>query len=281
MQNETAMNAGILDEAWLERQRQVLLHQGVEVFIGFPSVIGVLAEYCRGKGDGPHSFHLKAVITVAESLYERTRAIIRQVFGCLVLGRYSAGELGVLAHECSHADRYHLNIAGYDIEVLSLDSDRPVSLGELGRVVVTDPFSHAMPLIRYDTGDLAILGDACPCGLPGPTLQRLEGRIVEEIVGTDGQRISPFVIGNVVEDLEDGGIVQYQFVQQGSKSYKLRLCTLPSFHQKELVRRRLLDILGADAELELSYVEQIPPLPSGKRPYIVNEWRQRGCEETI
>jgi hypothetical protein len=41
-----------------------------------------------------------------------------------------------------------------------------------------------------------------------------------------------------------------------------------------LVRRRLLDILGADAELKLSYVEQIPPLPSGKRPNVVNEWRQ-------
>jgi len=168
-------------------------------------------------------------------------------------------------------------MASYEIEILSLDSDKPVLPGELGRVVVTDPFSRAMPLIRYDTGDLAVLGGACPCGLPGPTLKRIEGRVVEEVVGTDGQRVSPYVINNLMKDLDD--IVQFQFAQQGTKSYELRLCTLSSFHQEELIRRRLLDILGADAELKLSYVEQIPPLPSGKRPYVINEWRQRQMAE--
>ena len=44
--------------------------------------------------------------------------------------------------------------------------------------------------------------------------------------------------------------------------------------QEELMRRRLLDILGEDVELKLSYVEQIPPLPSGKRPNVVNEWHR-------
>ena len=216
---------------------------------------------------------------MSEALSDRTRAALYQVFGCPVLSRYSTDELGLLAHECIGASHHHLNIASYIIEVLSLDSDEPVSPGELGRVIVTDPFSHAMPLIRYDTGDLATLGDACPCGLPGPTLQRLEARVVEEIVGTDGQRISPFVISNAIEDLEDEDIAQYQFVQQGDKSYELRLVTLPSLHQEEFVRCRLLEILGADAELELIYVQQIPPLPSGKRPYIINEWRQRRSAE--
>jgi phenylacetate-CoA ligase len=274
MQNEILLNPTILDQEWLEKQRQVLLCKGLEVFIGFPSVVGALAEYCQAKGDGPQSFRLKAIITMAEPLNNYTRVTLRQVFGCPVLSRYSTEELGVLAHECDHMNGYHLNIASYVVELLSLDSDAPVSHGELGRVVVTDPFSYAMPLIRYDTGDLAVLGAPCSCGLPGPTLRRLEGRVIEEVVGTDGQILSPFVISNVMEDLDDGSIVQFQFVQKGERSYELRLCVLSSFHQEELVCRRLLDILGADAELELSYTEQIPPLPSGKRPYVINEWRQ-------
>jgi len=282
MQNEILVSPVILDEAWLEKQRQILLQKGVRVFIGFPSAICALAEYCRAKGDGPRSFALKAVITIGESLYEHTRAIVRQVFGCPVLSRYSTVESGVLAQECSRASRHHLNIASYVVEVLSLDSDAPVSQGELGRVVVTDLFSHAMPLIRYEIGDLATLGDSCSCGLPGPTLQRLEGRAIEEIVGTDGQRISPFALMPFTLIGVSGGvedIMQYQFVQKGEKSYELRLLALPSFHQEGLVRRRLLDILGADAELEVRYVKQIPPLPSGKRPVIINEWRQRRSQK--
>jgi phenylacetate-CoA ligase len=277
MQNEIPMNPTVIDEEWLEKQRQVLLHKGVKVFIGYPSVIGALAEYCRAKGDGSRSFCLKAIITTSESLNDRTRVTLRQVFGCSVLSRYCTVESGVLAHECDCASRHHLNIASYVIEMLALDSDKPASPGELGRVVVTDPFSRAMPLIRYDTGDLATLGGACSCDLPRPTLQRLEGRLAELVVGADGQRISPYALNSTMGDLED--IVQFQFVQKNDKSYELRLCTLPSFHQEELLRYRLLDILGADAKLKLSYVEQIPPLPSGKRSSIISEARQHRIAE--
>jgi len=282
VQNKILMDSAVLDEEWMERQRQDLLHKRIKVFFGFPSAMGTLAEYCRAQGDGPSSFHLEAIIAIAETLSEHTRATLRQVFGCPVLSRYSAEELGVLAHECHSfpecnlASRYHLNTASYVFELLSLNSDTPASPGELGRIVVTDLFSHAMPLIRYDTGDLAILGDTCSCGLPGPTLQRIEGRVIEEVTSADGKRLSPLTISNAMRDLED--VVQFQFVQQSAKSYELRLCTL-AFHQEGLVRRRLLGILGADAELKLSYVQQIPPLPSGKRPYIVNEWRRRQVEE--
>ncbi len=276
IQNKILLDSAGLDEEWLEKQRQILLTERVKVFIGFPSATGVLAEYCRAQGDGPHSFHLDAIITISEALSDPTRATLHQVFGCPVLSRYSLEELGFLAHEChpfaesNDTSHHHLNIASYITEVLSLDSDEPISPGELGRVVVTDPFSHAMPLIRYDTGDLAVLGGACPCGLPGPTLKRIEGRVVEEVLGTDGQRVSPYVINTVMRDLDD--IVQFQFAQTGAKTFELRLCTLPSFHQEDLARRRLLNALGADADLVLRYVEQIPPLPSGKRPYVVNEW---------
>ncbi len=277
MQNQVLINPMTLDEEWLAKQRQILLHKGIKVIIGFTAVIGALAEYCQAEGDTPHSFRLKAVITAGEAQSDRLCATVRQVFGCLALSRYSTEKLGVLAHKCSDASCYHLNVAGYITEVLSLDSDRAVSPGELGRVVVTDLFSRAMPLIRYDTGDQVVLGDSCSCGLPGLTLQKIEGRVIEEIAGVDGQRIPAAVISAAVKGLQD--IVQYQFVQKRAKFYEMKLCTLSSFRQEELMRGRLLDILGAGAELKLSYVEQIPPLPSGKRPYIVNEWRQRQLVE--
>src|SRR5690606_13183339 len=50
------------------------------------------------------------------------------------------------------------------------------------QIVVTDLFSHAMPLIRYEIGDLGILGSReCECGCSLPVLEELHGRIVEQV----------------------------------------------------------------------------------------------------
>ena len=43
-------------------------------------------------------------------------------------------------------------------------------------LVVTPFFNFAMPLIRYDTGDIAVAAAACPCGRCLPKLSRIVGR---------------------------------------------------------------------------------------------------------
>ena len=40
-----------------------------------------------------------------------------------------------------------------------MDSDEPVEEGEVGRLVITDLFNYAFPMIRYDTGDLGIMAN--------------------------------------------------------------------------------------------------------------------------
>ena len=44
--------------------------------------------------------------------------------------------------------------------------------GEIGRLVVTRLHHFATPLLRYDIGDYAEVGDACPCGRGLPVLRR-------------------------------------------------------------------------------------------------------------
>lgn len=37
-----------------------------------------------------------------------------------------------------------------------MDSDEPAEPGELGRIVITDLFNYAFPILRYDNGDTAV-----------------------------------------------------------------------------------------------------------------------------
>lgn len=145
----------------------------------------------------------------------------------LRLGRYAAMEFGVLAHEWPEKTIHHINSAGYKIEVLSLTEDIPAGEGEVGRLVVTDLYSYAMPLIRYETGDLAVLSgvNACDCGRKGPVLLKLEGRESERIYDTAGSPVSPLAISIAARCVD--GIMQYQFVQTGERTYAFKLVPGP------------------------------------------------------
>jgi phenylacetate-CoA ligase len=278
LQNEVLMNPSRISTEWLASCRTTLHKGGIRAVIGYPSAIGAIAAYCQARGDDPSHFELQSVITSAEALLPVTRDLISAVFGCPAFSRYSTEEFGVLAQECE-CGRHHVNSGSYIVELLAIDGSEAASPGTLGRVVVTDLYSHAMPLLRYDTGDLAIASDECSCGRHGPVLSSLQGRAVEEVTDSKGQRLSPFAINGAMRDVEQ--VLQFQFAQLGHHEYQMRLVTLPEFSSEDLVRQRLGTILGADARLGIEYADQIEPLSSGKRPYIVNEWRRRGdarCE---
>ncbi|HVN77219.1 MAG TPA: hypothetical protein VMT19_12955 [Thermoanaerobaculaceae bacterium] len=268
--NGFLVDPSVIDGAWLEATRRLLTEERIEFVIGYPSSIGPLAEYCRTRGDDPAAFRVRAVVSSSEALRRETREVVHTAFGCTVLDRYGANELGILAQECPGHAALHVNVAGLVVELLARDGDAPVAPGEAGRVVVTDLFSYAMPLIRYDTGDLAVAGpDPCPCGLGGPTLARVEGRLVEQVRDPGGGLVNPLAIGGCTRGVD--GILQYQFVQRGPAAYLVRIQVGPTFRTEGVLHDRFRELLGPGATIEIRRVESIPPLPSGKRPTILNE----------
>lgn len=269
LQNEVLMDPTSLGESWLEAQRQELLKRSIRFLIGYPSAISTLAAYCEQKGNSSSDFGVEGIVTSGEPLRLESRKLVKRVFGAPVLSRYSSEETGVLAHECSQCEIHHLNTASYFFEVLKLQEDSPAEPGELGRIVVTDLFSHAMPIIRYEIGDLGVLGaEPCSCGSQLPVLVELHGRTVEQILDVNQQRVSPFAINGAFRDLLR--VQQFQFIQVGKGQYQVLLVALPNFQEEHVIRTRLNEILGSDAKIDILLVDEIPALPSGKRPYILN-----------
>lgn len=274
LQNGVFMNPSVIDKNWLEKQRQVLKNDKVEfISAGYPSAIKPIAEYCRSKRDKPGDFVLKGIITGAEPLLEADRGSFERIFGCIVLDRYSSSELGVVSHECAKCKTHHVNFISHKIELLAIENDEPVELGEVGRVVVTDLFSHAMPLIRYDMGDLSVWARKdCPCGMDVPTLESIQGRVVETVYDPSGKMVNSLAIVRCARGLIN--IIEYRFIQKTRDSYICKLHVMPSFNQEGILRERLRKVLGLDARINFEYVDLIPPLPSGKRPYVINEFKR-------
>lgn len=134
---------------------------------------------------------LLQVRTFGEMLPAETVDLRRQVWGVGVADVYSSEEVGNIAFHCERG-RYHVQAENVLLEIIDA-AGNPLPPGRVGRVVMTVLHNLAMPLIRYEIGDYAAFGEACPCGrgLPVPFSGRSMGRNCPDPSapgGADGDR---------------------------------------------------------------------------------------------
>lgn len=240
--------------------------------IVFASTLAAMVKYIVTKRKKTTA-KVESFITLSESLDPTTKKLAKEIFGTTVISRYSDQELGIMAQQTTDSDEFILNIGSYYFEFLDLDEDKPAKIGQPGRIVVTDLFNHSMPLIRYDTGDIAIVQNTEDADIP--RLLTVEGRRVDFIYSTNGELVSPYVVNTPMHEFQD--ISQYQFIQNGEKEYKMLLNLrdgLKMFKRENDMLVMLRSFLGQDAYIDVEYVEEIPVLKSGKRKQVVNNYKK-------
>jgi phenylacetate-CoA ligase len=238
--------------------------------LGFPSGYDAICRYLDRQNSGPLNCNVTSIIAMSESLSEYAKASMKKYFSAPVVSRYSNLECGILSQQCNgEENEFHINTASYFVEVLDLEKDEPIRCGEPGRIVVTDLFNYAMPMIRYDTGDIGVLSEESACSFKTPVFTRVQGRKTDSIYDTRGGLLSPVVVINTMmwkyQELK-----QYQFIQEGQKSYAFKLNVDKEFTREAELIREFKGILGEDAAIRTEYVDEIPVLSSGKRKQVVN-----------
>src|SRR5262249_2280854 len=148
------------DEAALARYAAALRRRPPGLVFGHAHSVYLFAEFLRQHGlPAPRP---RGIITTAMVLHGWQRRVIEAVFGCPETNRYGWEEVSLIAWECERHDGLHVNADGVYVEVLR--DGRPARPGEAGSVVVTDLTNRAMPLLRYQVGDVAVLSKCCcPC----------------------------------------------------------------------------------------------------------------------
>ncbi|MEI4768792.1 hypothetical protein WAX74_03845 [Psychrobacillus sp. FJAT-51614] len=250
-----------LDEEALESIRGLLkTDKQINSCLAYASSYEVLCNYLFDKGDTPNMFHLNVIFSSSSLLKEETREKLEKIFDCPIIDRYANQENGILAQTKSNSRIFNVNRASYYIELLKLDSDEPAEAGELGRLIVTDLYNYAMPIIRYDTGDLAISDDLDRQNIS--TLRSIQGRLVDIIYDTQGNILTPHTIS--VHMKKYGRLKQWQFIQEDKNEYVLRVNGAEGIYNENDFVNSLKTILGEDANIEVKFVNEIPVLSSGK-----------------
>jgi phenylacetate-CoA ligase len=234
----------------------------------YPSLVTELAKLSLARGLRLPG--LVEVRTLAESLGADVRALCRQAWDVSITDVYSASECGYLALQCPDHEHYHVQAEGVLLEVLD-DAGIPCEPGQIGRVVVTTLHNFATPLVRYDIGDFAEVGEPCGCGRGLPVLRRILGRVRNTLVTADGKRYWPAFGTRTL--LSAAPIRQHQFVQKSFDLVEARLVveTPLSPEQEALIRQRVLTQLPAGMRLDIVYRDRLERTAGGKFEDFVSE----------
>jgi len=240
--------------AQLERYRP-------EVLVGYVSSVHLLADHINRHGlEG--AVHPRAVMVSSETLFPWMRADIERAFACKVHDGYGLGELSALITECGHGGM-HISPEYGVVEAVPMDGEP--------RLVATGLFNQAMPLLRYDTGDVVELGEPgrrCPCGRQLPLVDRLVGRADDYVVTPDGRSVGPAPLSLAFQSV--GGIREAQIRQDDRDSVLVSLVVTAGFGADEqtLLDSELRQRLGVELVIDYDRVESIARTTWGKRRLV-------------
>jgi phenylacetate-CoA ligase len=182
-----------------------------EAVITYPSLVRRLAEE---QWEGRLRIATQTFCSVAETLTQDVRDMAREIWGAKVLNGYGTTEIGVIAQECPWTTGLHVCEDLLVLEVVD-DNNRPVPPGVTGhKVLVTNLFNCALPLIRYEFSDLATVAEGpCPCGRPHLRLASIEGRQedVLRLPTRSGGRVSLHAVQLRAALLRIPAVRQFQF----------------------------------------------------------------------
>lgn len=260
------------DDALKEICRR-LEKEKIQVIVAYSSALTALADYMLKNGISPAKWSVEMIYSMGEAMPDATAEKLEKLFGFGPVRSYGNNENGFIAIALKDSKEYAVDLYNYYIEILKLDSDEPAEAGELGRIVVTDYYNRAFPMIRYDTGDTGkYVEKTDEDGRVFGTFTEIYGRRGSILYNTKGEPLSMHVFMNVLLKRE-GVVHQAQCIQWGEKEYEV----LANYEETKITPEEVADIyrpyLGDDAEIRVKHVDEVPVQASGKRLVCVNNWK--------
>lgn len=216
---------------------------------------------------------VSAIVTTAEAPSARCWELSQKVFGLSPHARYSNMEIGIMATTAGgERDRYKTDFSSLHVEVLKEGSSDPSPPGELGRIVVTDLHNRAMPMLRYDTGDLGRFEVSEHGELTPNVLVDVHGRRLDIVVaGTEElpRRVHQLAVTQAVTAMRE--IRQYQLRQHSIGNFTWSVIAERSPELEGRLRQLLEERVGDIESCSVEYVDSVPVLGSGKRRAFVTD----------
>lgn len=240
---------------------------GLRFLEGYPSTMFILARHVLSSGS---TLPMKAVFTSSETLHAVQKETIEEAFECPVFDFYGAAERVVFATECEHHGGKHLADSYGFAEIVDEAGD-PVPDGQPGRLIGTSLQNVAMPMLRYDTGDIASLStEPCACGRSLRRMSDVSTKAEDLVVTPNGRIVSPSVLTHPFKPFHQ--IEKSQILQPDLSTLIVKIVPGDEFTEEHerLLQDGLRSRLGPGMTIRIQHVDDIPREASGKYRWVIS-----------
>lgn len=204
------------------------------------------------------------MLTCAESLLDHQRRLVVQVLDCPVYDFYNQNERACLVSTCEEGT-YHIHEEYAFVELA------PTGAPGTRSIITTSFHNRAMPLIRYQTDDLAEVGGPgadCACGRSYASLGRIIGRVEDVVVTPDGRHVGRLDAAFKYSP----GIRMSQVVQDSPDLIEVRIVPAATYSARDRDRldEELHARLGQAIGIHYQLVDDIAPGKNGKVKFMVS-----------
>lgn len=228
---------------------------------------------------------LDSILVISQDLPGEMEQLITRHLNVPLYTNYGLNEIGLVATRCREGQRYHVHSEHCVVEIVD-EEGQPCQPGECGKILVTGLNNPAMPLVRYDTDDLAeAVEGPCPCGRSLPSFGRIHGRYRRLTSLPPGTMAYYRAISLALSDMDEklsAPLRQYQVHQDHDGNFTL--CVVAASPLPEAFRAFILDhwrqvVFEKPFTLDVRQVDDIPRPPGGKHQnftsdFMPNPWQQ-------
>jgi phenylacetate-coenzyme A ligase PaaK-like adenylate-forming protein len=195
-----------------------------EVLTIKPSLCEAIIGYFEKYNVAP-KYIPKAIIVSGADFEPALREKLTNYYKTEIIELYGMTEFGIIAYECKYKqglhilhDRIFYEVTGTKI-LKSINAEQSQKTGEL---VLSACRNRALPLIRYQTGDLVTIDESkCTCGSTDHRIIKLHGRKGKCFRFSKGEFLSPNHFNKLFQI--SPSIKEFQIIQENSSNLILRL----------------------------------------------------------
>lgn len=229
----------------------------IEWIHGYPSSINLIAQYMNSH-NRKLSHSVRFVTTGAENLLQAQKENIYNAFGVNPYEHYGQTENVAIFSE----RKDHKLFVDEDFSVVEFIMDPNINMY---KIVGTSLNNYAMPLLRYEIGDIAEVKESNE----GREVVSIDGRKEDYVVLSNGSKVGR--LDHIFKDMVN--ISEAQIVQKRVGEITIKIVKGNQYTSKD-EERLLYEIhqrIGESEKIYLEYVETIPRTQNGKLRFVISE----------
>ncbi len=263
LKRELSCNIYNFNAEQVERYCDAIEKYKPEFIHGYMSAIIMFAKYVEINGRKlNHRF--KGILATSENVLQDQKEYVERVLKARVFSFYGHTERAVIAGECENSTSYHIDpFYGY-CELIDSNGRHT----EHGEMVATGFLNQAMPLIRYRTGDLAVLESSkkCNCERNMMRLKSVEGRTHLDVIINVNSAEMPMTAFNNIHASEFDKVIRYKIIQDKIGEAVLRVQVTKEFSNDDaqVIKRLMEEKADYLITFTVEVVDSIPIQANGK-----------------